>query len=81
MEDVLRNFPQVDGLHRLRGVFISTRPQVFPSLPSPYCLKVLLVRGSGCDGYDVDGLRLNEPGEEATDEPGVVFAVIEATML
>lgn len=68
-------------VYRFRGVLVSTRPQFVLSLPSPYLLQALLVLGLGCDGYDVDGLRLKEPGEEGADDPGVVFAVAEATVL
>lgn len=68
-------------IYRFRGVLVSTRSQFVLSLPSPYLLQALLVLGSGCDGYDVDGLRLKEPGEEGADDPGVVFAVAEATVL
>ncbi|KAJ5891067.1 uncharacterized protein N7473_007295 [Penicillium subrubescens] len=45
---------------------------------SPGGLHAPPVRGSLCDGYDVEGLRLNEPGEDGADEPGVVLAVAEA---
>ncbi|KAJ5924448.1 hypothetical protein N7466_008635 [Penicillium verhagenii] len=38
------------------------------------------VLGSGCDGYEVEGLRLNEPGEEGADDPGVELAVAEAAV-
>jgi hypothetical protein len=67
----------------LRGVLVlvSTLPQFVLSRPSPYLLQALLVLASGCVGYDVDGLRLKEPGEEGADDPGVVFAVTEATVL
>ena len=56
------------------------RPQLVPSLPSPYCFQDRLFRGSGCDGYEVDGVRLKDPGEEGADEPGVVFVVAEETV-
>lgn len=68
-------------IYRFRGVLASTRPQLVLSLPSPYLLQALFVLGSDCVGYDVDGLRLKEPGEEGADDPGVVFAVAEATVL
>lgn len=67
-------------LHTLRGVFASTRPQFVPSLPSPYRLQDRLTRGSEREGYEVDGLRLSEPGEDGADEPGVVFAVAGETV-
>jgi hypothetical protein len=51
------------------------------SLGSPYRLHERIVRGSGFDGYEVDGLRLKEPGEDGAEEPGVVFAVAGATAL
>lgn len=57
-------------------MFVSTRPQLVPSRPSPNRLQDRVARGSGCDGYEVEGLLLNEPGEDGTDDPGVVFAVV-----
>lgn len=48
---------------------------------SPYHFHERIARGSGCVGYDVDGLRLKEPGEDGAEEPGVVFAVAGATVL
>lgn len=60
--------------HRFRGVFVSTRPQLVPSRPFPY-LRHSRFLGSGCDGYEVEGLLLSDPGEDGVDDPGVVFAV------
>ncbi|KAJ5647915.1 hypothetical protein N7490_004287 [Penicillium lividum] len=60
---------------RSRGVLVSTRPQFVLSLfPSP----IRDVLESGCGGYEVEGLRLNEPGEDGADDPGVVSAVADA---
>jgi len=36
---------------------------------------------SECDGYEVDGLRLKEPGEDGAEDPGVVFAVAGEAVL
>ncbi|KAJ5709478.1 hypothetical protein N7493_010812 [Penicillium malachiteum] len=60
--------------YRLRGVFASTRPQFVPSRLAFHDLDAL---GSG---NEVDGLRLNEPGEDGADDPGVVFAVLGTPM-
>lgn len=59
----------------------STCAQLVPSLPPTYRFQDLVARGSGCDGYEEDGLRLKEPGEDGAEEPGVVFAVAGATVL
>lgn len=66
--------------YRFRGVFDSTRPQLAPSRPSLSPLQDCVARGLGCDGYEVDGLLLNEPGEDGTDEPGVVLAVDDSVV-
>ena len=54
---------------------VSIRPQLAPSRSSPNGFQDRVVRGSGCEGYEVDGVLLKEPGEDGADDPGVVFAV------
>ncbi|KAJ5760433.1 hypothetical protein N7520_007589 [Penicillium odoratum] len=61
--------------HRSRGVLVSIRPQFVLSL-FPSTIRDVLE--SGCGGYEVEGLRLNEPGEDGADDPGVVLAVADA---
>ncbi|KAJ5155979.1 hypothetical protein N7492_008782 [Penicillium capsulatum] len=61
--------------YRLRGVLVSTRPQLAASRPLPTRSQERVARGLGCDGYEVDGFLLSEAGDDGADEPGVVFAV------
>lgn len=67
--------------HRPRGVFVSICPQLVLSLLlSSIRFQDRDALESGCEGYDVEGDRLREPGEEGADDPGVVLAVADAAV-
>lgn len=48
---------------------------------SPSCFHARLVLGSGYDGKEVEELRLKDPGEDGTEDPGVVLVVTEEDKL
>lgn len=52
-------------------ILLSILPQLVLSRPSPYFAYDRAALGSACEGFEVEELRLSEPGDDGAEEPGV----------